>query len=154
MEPLQLVSYTQNQTYHYHTDWFTSPALASPSLGGNRLSSFFVYVLAENLTGGSTNFPILDAPRTEDAEGEEWCRYVDCDEEYEKGVSFRAAEGNAVFWENMIEVSDGKGGVERRGDERVLHAGLPVMSGRKVGMNIWTREGEIPAAIRGVGDKD
>jgi prolyl 4-hydroxylase len=107
LEPLQLVSYTQKQAFHYHTDWFPpEPAAADPS--GNRVSSFFAYIQAQNLTGGGTNFPLLDAPRDE-----RWCKYVDCDEEIEKGVTFRAVEGNAVFWQNLVD-----GG---RGDERSVY---------------------------------
>lgn len=101
LEPLQLVSYTQKQSFHYHTDWFPVEAVAADH-SGNRASSFFAYVQAQNLTGGGTNFPLLDAPRDE-----RWCDYVDCDEEIEKGVTFRPVEGNAVFWVNLLE--DGRG---------------------------------------------
>lgn len=93
-----------------------------------------------SITGGGTNFPILDAPRGEVAE-EKWCRWVDCDEEWERGVTFRPLVGNVVYWENMVDGT---------GDQRTLHAGLPVTSGWKVGMNIWTREGPLPDEIRGV----
>lgn len=104
LEPLQLVSYTQKQSFHYHTDWFPTEAVAAnPS--GNRASSFFAYVQAQNLTGGGTNFPQLNPPRDE-----RWCEFLDCDEEIEKGVTFRPVEGSAVFWVNLFE--DG------RGDER------------------------------------
>lgn len=106
------------------------------SLGGNRISSFFGYVKADNITGGGTNFPILDAPRDE-----RWCKFIDCDEEYESGVTFRPIEGNVVYWENLL--ADG------RGDQRTLHAGLPVVSGEKIGMNIWTRQMPLPADVRG-----
>lgn len=140
LEPLQLVRYAPTEHYHFHTDWFPSPAHAAPDMGGNRVSSFFVYVrVDEGTTGGGTNFPRVDAPR-----GEAWCAegFVDCDEEWERGVTFRPVEGNAVFWVNLLE-----GG---RGDERVLHAGLPVVTGGKVGMNIWTREGQVGEGIRGL----
>jgi prolyl 4-hydroxylase len=40
--------------------------------------------------------------------------------------------GTAIFWFNL----DTSGEVDRR----TLHAGAPVSSGTKVGMNIWTRE--------------
>ncbi|KAF2839529.1 hypothetical protein M501DRAFT_1056887 [Patellaria atrata CBS 101060] len=138
LEPLQLVQYTQNETYDFHTDWFTSPSLASPSHGGNRLSSFFAYVLAtDDITGGGTTFPLLDAPRDE-----KWCGYVDCDRPWDEGVTFLPVEGNAVFWVNMV------GG---QGDQRTLHRGDVVTSGRKMGMNIWTREGELDPELRGEG---
>lgn len=95
----------------------------TPEVGGNRLSSFFVYVAAGNLTGGGTNFPILNAPYDE-----RWCEFVDCDEPWDNGVTFRPVPGNAVFWQNLNE--DGSG------DPATIHAGLPVTSGSKLGMNI------------------
>lgn len=137
VEPLQLVKYGIGEQYRFHTDWFTNPAHATANVGGNRRSSFFAYVHVSNdTTGGGTNFPILEAPR--DAK---WCAVVDCDEPYENGVTFRPVEGNAVYWENLLP-----NGV---GDERTLHAGLPVTSGHKIGMNIWTRQTPLSEEIRG-----
>lgn len=137
LEPLQLVRYAATQHFHFHTDWFPSPALASPERGGNRLTSFFAYVRVENgTTGGGTNFPMVDAP-----EDERWCEFVDCDEEWDKGTTFRPVGGNAVFWRNLLE--DG------RGDPRTVHAGLPVTSGGKIGMNVWTRQAPYRENSRG-----
>lgn len=68
--------------------------------------------------------------------------FIDCDEEYEKGVTFRPVPGNAIYWENLLP--------NGRGDERTLHAGLPLTGGGKVGMNIWTREMALPEGVRGV----
>ncbi|KAG7284657.1 hypothetical protein NEMBOFW57_009265 [Staphylotrichum longicolle] len=45
LEPLQLVRYAPTEHYHFHTDWFPSPAHAAPDMGGNRVSSFFVIYL-------------------------------------------------------------------------------------------------------------
>ncbi|KAK0634169.1 oxidoreductase, partial [Immersiella caudata] len=132
LEPLQLVRYLPGEHYSFHTDWFGNPAYSSPSMGGNRKTSFFAYLyVSEDMIGGGTNFPMIPAKRDE-----RWCGILDCDAEYEKGITFRAVEGNAVFWENLRE---DKGG----GDERVIHAGLPVVSGEKIGMNVWTREGAV-----------
>lgn len=137
VEPLQLVKYGMGEQYRFHTDWFTNPAHATAAVGGNRRSSFFAYVHVSNdTTGGGTNFPILDAPKDQ-----RWCAVVDCDEPYENGVTFRPVEGNAVYWENLLP-----NGV---GDERTLHAGLPVTSGYKIGMNIWTRQAPLSDDIRG-----
>ncbi|KAK1471715.1 2OG-Fe(II)oxygenase superfamily protein [Colletotrichum abscissum] len=136
VEPLQLVKYGKGQQYHFHTDWFTDPAHARAHLGGNRLSSFFGYVSAVNVTGGGTNFPLLDAPSDE-----RWCSFIDCDEPWERGVTFRPLEGNFVYWENLH--------VDGSGDQRNLHAGLPVTDGQKVGMNIWTRQAPLSKDIRG-----
>lgn len=109
-------------------------------MGGNRISSFFAYVhVANDTTGGGTNFPLVDSPRDE-----QWCKskYVDCDEPWENGVTFRPIEGNAVFWQNLLP-----NGI---GDDRTLHAGLPVTSGGKIGMNIWTRQAPLGEDVRGV----
>ncbi|ROT35080.1 oxidoreductase [Sodiomyces alkalinus F11] len=150
LEPLQLVKYGVGERYHFHTDWFTDPAQASAARGGNRATSFFGYVSVSNDTaGGGTNFPLLEAPSydhrsAEDAEW--WCGIVDCDAEWEDGVTFRPVEGNAVYWENLVP--GGQQG-EGEGEPRTLHAGLPVLRGSKVGMNIWTRQGELGEDIRG-----
>ncbi|KAF1921842.1 hypothetical protein BDU57DRAFT_64198 [Ampelomyces quisqualis] len=145
LEALQLVQYGESQEYHSHTDWFTSAAQATPEYGGNRLSSFFVYVHAsDDIIGGGTQFPLLDVP-----EDERWCKYVNCDAETEDGVVFRPVQGNAVFWRNLKKVPGREGLV---GDGRTVHAGLPVQRGRKVGMNVWTREGVLDGKYRSGGD--
>ncbi|KAI3323981.1 2OG-Fe(II) oxygenase superfamily protein [Xylariaceae sp. AK1471] len=136
LEPLQLVKYGRGEHYHFHTDWFTNTAHASSAMGGNRQSSFFAYVSAENITGGGTNFPMVAPPHDT-----RWCGFIDCDEAWENGVTFRPVVGNAVFWSNMLD--DGTG------DQRTLHAGLPVTTGSKIGMNIWTRQGPLGEDIRG-----
>lgn len=104
--------------------------------------------LEANCTGGGTHFPRLERPV-----GEEWCRFIECDvrraynsssEEKEgngaresanevdlnEGVIFKPIKGNAVYWENMR--SDGSGYAES------WHAGLPVRSGVKIGLNVWS----------------
>ncbi|KAF2740630.1 hypothetical protein EJ04DRAFT_507656 [Polyplosphaeria fusca] len=135
LEPLQAVQYSLNQNYAPHTDWFTSPSQTTPEFGGNRASSFFVYVHAgADIAGGGTQFPLLDAPHDE-----RWCEFVNCDAGWDEGVTFRPIPRNAVFWRNL------KGG---RGDRRTLHAGLPVQRGEKLGMNIWTREGDLDGRYR------
>jgi len=140
LEPLQLVKYSGPAEYYkFHFDWFTDPRYSFTENGGNRLSSFFVYVYVSNdTTGGGTNFPLVDAPTNE-----RWCaeKILDCDEPYENGVTFRPAEGNAVFWENLTPL-----GV---GDRKTLHAGLPIMTGEKIGMNIWTRQAALSEEARG-----
>lgn len=137
LEPVQLVRYGRGERFHFHTDWFPDAAHARAAVGGNRRSSFFAYVAASaDLTGGGTNFPLLAAPR--DAR---WCAFVDCDAPWAAGLTFRPRLGGAVFWPNLRP--DGAG------DERTLHAGLPVTSGTKIGMNIWTRQGPLGDDIRG-----
>jgi len=137
LEPLQLVRYAPGEHYSFHSDWFGNPTYAMPSAGGNRATSFFAYLyVSEDMTGGGTNFPMLAAKRDP-----RWCGILDCDEEYENGVTFRAVEGSAVFWENLR--ADGTG------DERVIHAGLPLVTGEKIGMNIWTRQAPLSEEARG-----
>lgn len=144
LEPLQLVKYGESQEFHSHTDWFTSDAQTTDEYGGNRRSSFFVYVHAsEDIVGGGTQFPLLDAPLTE-----KWCKYVNCDAEMEDGATFRPVQGNAVFWRNLKWVAN-KGYV---GDGQTVHAGLPVQRGSKIGMNIWTRERCLDKKYRSGGD--
>jgi prolyl 4-hydroxylase len=142
LEPLQLVQYGESQEYHSHTDWFTSASQTTPEFGGNRLSSFFVYVHAsDDIAGGGTQFPLLDVPKDE-----KWCEYVNCDAETEDGVVFRPVQGNAVFWRNLKTV-----GGKMVGDTRTVHAGLPVQRGTKLGMNVWTREGVLDERYRSGG---
>ncbi|KAK3373655.1 hypothetical protein B0T24DRAFT_703467 [Lasiosphaeria ovina] len=131
LEPLQLVRYAAGEEYDVHTDWLADGAYATAPNGGNRATSFFVYVhVAAGTTGGGTNFPLVPAPR----DGR-WCArgFAECDAPYASGLTFRPVAGNAVFWENLV----GGGG---EGDARTEHAGLPLTSGDKVGMNIWTRQ--------------
>ncbi|KAF2833558.1 hypothetical protein CC86DRAFT_242781, partial [Ophiobolus disseminans] len=143
LEPLQLVKYAQQQEYHAHTDWFTGSAQTTPEFGGNRLSSFFVYVHASSdIIGGGTQFTLLDAPQDE-----RWCEWINCDAELEDGMVFRPVQGNAVFWRNLVEVKRG-GKAEYMGDRRTVHAGLPVQRGEKLGMNVWTREGVLDGKYR------
>lgn len=144
LEPLQLVRYSSEKEYYrLHTDWFTAGPTgreAEPYKlavnGGNRRSSFFAYVYVRNdTTGGGTNFPLVNAPRNQEEGEGKWCDIINCDEPWDKGVTFRPVEGNAIYWENLL--SDGSG------DHRTVHAGLPVTSGDKIGMNIWTRQALI-----------
>ena len=137
LEPLQLVKYAPGEHYDYHTDWLVDPQYSTSFNGGNRMSSFFVYVHVSNdTTGGGTNFPRVTPPRDE-----RWCRFVECDEPFGNGVTFRPVEGNAIFWENLLPGTDG-------GDARTEHAGLPVTTGHKIGMNIWTRQTGVSEEVR------
>ncbi|KAM0276990.1 hypothetical protein ACHAQH_006173 [Verticillium albo-atrum] len=135
-EPIQLVRYAVGEQYHFHHDWFPEENTresghASVERGGNRVSSFFAYVsVSEDIAGGGTKFPKLPAP-----EGDGWCKVIECDQAREEGVTFRPIEGNAVFWTNLVKGDDG----EMTGDDRVLHAGLPIEKGSKLGMNLWTK---------------
>jgi prolyl 4-hydroxylase len=139
IEKLWSQRYATGGHYTYHYDWST----ATRSSG--RVSSFMVYLQA-NCTGGGTHFPRLAHPAPKNAKSE-WCQFIECDggDEYEgedeglkQGVIFKPIQGNAVYWENMR--SDGSGYAES------WHAGLPVRSGVKIGLNIWSwfQEGYVP----------
>ncbi|KAF7121904.1 hypothetical protein CNMCM5793_009458 [Aspergillus hiratsukae] len=135
--------YNASGHYKHHYDWAGSVAR-----GGDRATTFMVY-LDGNCTGGGTNFPRLRMPVDT-----RWCRFLECREEDEpepqsgdgdgdkthktktrargagEGITFRPIKGNAIFWENLRP--DGTGYPE------TWHAALPVTSGTKVGLNIWS----------------
>ena len=122
--------YENKQEFKPHFDWF-EPGEDDEiiALNGNRISSIFAYLLA-NCTGGTTSFPKVLRPVER-----EWCDVLVCEDE--EGYDVEHVEvlpivGNAIFWWNLW--SNGTG------DEGTLHAGRPVISGVKAGLNIWTRE--------------
>lgn len=124
IERLWAQKYEAGGHYTYHYDWSGDLSMRS----GGRLSTFMVYLNAD-CEGGGTKFPRLEAP-----EGKAWCNYLECeeakDDTEQEGVIFKPRKGAAVFWENFRP--DG------RGYEETWHAGLPVKSGFKVGLNIWS----------------
>lgn len=138
IERLRTQRYKPSQHYAHHFDWGTGV------LGWGRVSSFMVWVQADDIEGGGTEFPRLQR----NGPDQPWCRWVTCpDPEWasigeesprkEEGepitsVIFKPIPGNAVFWENFRP--DGTG----RGWQETWHAGLPVTRGTKVGLNIWS----------------
>ncbi|KAJ5953186.1 Prolyl 4-hydroxylase alpha subunit [Penicillium verhagenii] len=127
--------YNASGHYQHHYDWAGTLAR-----GGDRLSTFMVY-LGADCEGGGTNFPRLQMPP-----GEQWCRFLECEEgdaeaqeqnqipgvipKQKPGITFKPIKGNAIFWENLR--ADGSG------YEETWHAAYPVTSGTKVGLNIWS----------------
>lgn len=93
-----------------------------------------VYV-DDQCKGGGTEFPRLKMPSIESGR---WCEFLECDKEVgenaekqeKMGITFKPIKGNAVYWVNIRP--DG------RGYEETWHAGSPVLSGSKVGLNIWS----------------
>ncbi|KAL1638566.1 hypothetical protein SLS58_008779 [Diplodia intermedia] len=129
IEKLWTQRYVSGGHYSYHFDGPTNIAR------GGRISSFMVY-LDGNCTGGGTNFPRLEMPP-----GRQWCQFLDCDDRESEGITFKPIAGNAVYWENFRP--DGSG------YEEAWHAGLPVRTGTKVGLNIWSwyQPGYDPKAV-------
>lgn len=130
VEKLWAQRYGAGGHYTYHYDW------ARATRNAGRISSFMVWAGAE-CEGGGTHFPRLQRPV-----GEEWCRFVECGEGALEGVVFKPVKGNAVYWENMNR--------EGEGYEESWHAGLPVVSGEKIGLNIWSwfQDGYVPVEER------
>jgi prolyl 4-hydroxylase len=126
-QPLVVQNYGVAGQYRDHFDWFDDAS----AVGGNIASTFFVYIHA-NCTGGGTNFPRLKPPPENPLEGNgvDWCEFVDCDRPWDEGTTFKPIAGNAVYWDNLRE--DGSGHMN------TLHAGRPVTSGNKMGLNMWT----------------
>lgn len=124
MEDLQVTRYLEGQQYTDHYDWASNPAARNQTT--NRDTTFFAVLDVECLNCG-TRFSKI--PVNWAMEDQKWCRLVDCG--VQKELTVRAVAGSAVFWRNLH--SDGTG------DLRTLHAGLPALGGRKIGLNIWTR---------------
>eukprot|EP01134_Creolimax_fragrantissima_P008450 CFRG8450T1 len=115
-ETIQVVHYDKSQQYMAHNDWFNpnNDKLTYKkhiSRGGQRLITVFCY-LSNVEGGGETEFPIL-------------------------GKSFSPQCGHALLWYNRKRKGEEGGACM---DHRVLHAGKPVTSGEKWGMNVWIRE--------------
>lgn len=119
LQRLKVQRYHINGYYNFHYDW--DPA----STEGNRMTTFMVY-LVDNCTGGGTNFPRLKRPMDQ-----RWCDVIECEDNDDyPGVIFTPIAGSAVYWENFHP-----NGTPHR---ETRHAGLPVESGNKVGLNIWS----------------
>lgn len=131
MDALAAVKYDAGQQYRPHYDWDAFNARAA-----DRRTSFFA-ILEADCEGGATRFP--EVRRTAWRSKKAWCGkgWVECGEEGGKegekekeGLAVRPVVGNALFWVNFRE--DGSG------HEGTLHAGMPVVEGTKIGLNIWT----------------
>lgn len=98
--------------------------------GFNRDTTMLVY-LEDDCTGGGTNFPQI--PMNEDPF---WASVLDFnDTNSPQGPTFKPISGAAIFWRNL----DATGA----GFKEVVHAGLPVKTGRKSAVNIWTAQKPI-----------
>uniref|UniRef100_L2G031 2og-fe oxygenase family protein n=1 Tax=Colletotrichum fructicola (strain Nara gc5) TaxID=1213859 RepID=L2G031_COLFN len=128
MGPPQLVRYTAGQRFNVHHDWYDT--FQPDRAGGrdrrwNRVASFFA-ILEDECVGGETWFPKVEAVAPQDkAKDGPWRRLE------KGGLAFKPVRGNAVFWVNLH--------ANGTGDERVVHAGLPLAEGLKTAMNIWPK---------------
>jgi prolyl 4-hydroxylase len=128
IENLQTVKYETGDLFRSHYDWLNG--VGADGKDNPRLSTIFAYVEADKVIGGSTQFP-----RIKSKFPEAWCKFIDCDSEIAKeaeGVGFKPIVGNAVLF--MQYYANGTGHPD------VLHQGMPVKSGTKIGMNIMTRQ--------------
>lgn len=129
VEALQLLRYDAGGQFRLHYDWFPFVAnkrnisKSAPDRDFQRLGTVFVY-LNDDCVGGQTYFPRLPGV-SENADSEKFSR-TDTGE----GLLVNPKKGNAVFWNNMH--------ANGSGDTRVFHAGLPLQSGVKLGINIFT----------------
>lgn len=124
LRPLKIQRYGFNDFYTFHYDWFDP----EESTEGNIMTSFMIY-LSANCTGGGTNFPRVQQPSDP-----RWCDVIACegDDEYDEypGVTFKPIAGSGIYWENFHP-----NGTPHTGTR---HAALPVKSGEKIGLNIWS----------------
>ncbi|ROW11842.1 hypothetical protein VPNG_04944 [Cytospora leucostoma] len=139
--PPQLVRYTAGQHFNVHHDWYDTPQRAYDGSRRtfNRVATFFA-ILQDNCTGGETYFPYITRPpglvgydrALEHAGSKSWGEVDPPWRVHEDGgLIFRPVKGNALFWVNLH--------ANGTGDERTVHAGLPVGEGLKTAMNIWPR---------------
>lgn len=108
-EGLQVLRYAPGQQYKPHFDWFDREKSGSAQhlqRGGQRVATTVLYLQVPD-KGGATSFPIA-------------------------GLSMRAPQGGAIFFQNTTELGDV--------DESTLHAGDPVLAGVKIIATYWQRE--------------
>ncbi|KAI1084333.1 hypothetical protein F5B20DRAFT_291763 [Whalleya microplaca] len=140
--PPQLVRYRPGERFNRHRDWYPQPQPAKRGMVGrgkgrswNRVASFFA-ILEDGCLGGETWFPLVNVSASvregegmgegKGEGGRVWRQHED------GGVAFKPVAGNALFWVNLFP--------NGTGDERTVHAGLPVEEGLKTAMNIWPRK--------------
>jgi prolyl 4-hydroxylase len=134
LERISIQRYDANGFFRHHYDWFGRAPRA------DRISTVNVFLKGVGeCTGGGTHFPYLTMPPgaavgagTAESEAGGWCRILDCEAAANGvgGVTFLPVPGNAIYWDNVRR--DGSGYME------TLHAGMPVTSGTKIGLNIWS----------------
>ncbi|KAJ5219927.1 hypothetical protein N7468_009131 [Penicillium chermesinum] len=124
----QLVKYAPGQKNDLHVDWWLEPQNRGGRLY-NRRTTILAY-LDDRCTEGETYFPYITGMNDSavDRHGSQgqprfWTNGDGT------GLYVAPRKGNAVFWVNLK--------ANGQGDERTLHAALPVGSGSKIAMNFW-----------------
>jgi prolyl 4-hydroxylase len=126
---VKLTRYFEKQQFRAHYDWLDPKREDYMGPSGNRVTSFFVYLVAD-CVGGTTIFPEVWRPLAP-----EWCETLECYDENGKQIEHVVVKpkvGRAIFWYNLDAYGET--------DSETLHSGAPVINGTKVGLNIWTRE--------------
>jgi prolyl 4-hydroxylase len=127
-EPIRIVKYGGGDDLHIHTDWSPFPRNRTwnpdaPNRLNNRLGSLFAY-LEDDCVGGETYFPKVKGVSAA-GDGRKFSRT-----ENGMGLLVKPRRRNAIFWNNLYP--------NGTGDSRTAHAGLPVSSGEKIEMNLWS----------------
>lgn len=124
MENLQVVRYLPGQEFQVHTDHLDS---FNDMERRGRLATCLFY-LQSPTRGGATHFP-------------------------EVNVQVVPTQGSALFFWNTVEkpgCPDYQENMFLHADERVRHAGLPVMEGEKWICNRWVHPVDYGAGVRGL----
>ena len=116
MEATSVIRYNKGQEYKPHHDFFhPESAVYNDEIkrGGNRIATVLFY-LNDDFDGGETIFP-------------------------DSGVKIQPKLGRCIVWENMFQVQN-FGELKQILNYDSLHAGLPVISGKKYIATKWIRE--------------
>lgn len=110
-EPIQIAKYEGGERFRIHMDWFDKPRNKTyiPDMPYRPYNRLasIFAYLDDDCTGGETYLPEIHGVSAV-ADGDTGA-----------GLLVRPRKGNAVFW------------------NRLAHAGLPVRSGRKIGINLF-----------------
>lgn len=127
IEKTTVQTYAQEGHFTYHYDAFPDDIAAE--INGNRISTLMLYLEAPS-DGGGTIFPRLEV----DVDTSDKCDMINCDSRA-NGTTFTPVVGNGLFWMNLHG--------DRRLHHDTWHAGLPVISGVKTIVNIWSWSEEV-----------
>ncbi|KUJ23456.1 uncharacterized protein LY89DRAFT_755374 [Mollisia scopiformis] len=122
IEKTTIQTYAKNGHFTYHFDAFFDDIAAD--INGNRISTFMLYLEAPEV-GGGTSFPRIAV----NIDPQDKCDIIEC-HHTGNGTVFWPSIGNGIFWMNLNK--------ERRLHHDTWHAGLPVLSGVKTIVNIWS----------------